>query len=121
MRQKPRFRACVYGAVAVVVAFSCAENVENTKAACDAVLKAACKKAFECAPPEEFEHREACVSKSTETQCPEVEIRAAEEACKAQGKKVDLNALEHCETSYKEATCADYHQEIRCDFSIRCK
>ncbi|MCL2626317.1 MAG: hypothetical protein FWD46_05845 [Cystobacterineae bacterium] len=94
--------------------------VENTKLACEAVLKAACKKAVECSSSE-FEDVEACMVQATETQCPEAEIRTAEEDCKSHGKKVDLTALEHCETSYREATCAEYEIGIFCDFSIRCK
>ncbi|MCL2012835.1 MAG: hypothetical protein FWG75_08630 [Cystobacterineae bacterium] len=101
--------------------YSCAETAENAKGACDAVIKAACKKAFECAPPDEFESVEACIFKSMETQCPEVEIKAAEEGCKTQGKKVDLSFVEHCEAGYREATCADYSLGVACHFAMRCK
>jgi len=99
------------------VGASCAEGA---RVACEAVLRAACKKAVECRVSE-FEDMEACILQSAQTQCPEAEIRAAEEACKAQGWKVDLSALERCEANYNKATCIEHEQGIACDFSIRCK
>jgi len=117
------FKVLLFGAIVggVLSCIGNMESAENTKAACDAVIKAACQKSFECAPLFEFESVEACISKNTETQCPAAEIQAAEEDYKSQRKKVDLSALAHCEASYKEASCEDYQHGILCDFSIRSK